>query len=210
MRRLSADNPNDAGSPPTRPITDRRRARMRDVLQRRREDVAVVLENVHDAHNASALLRSCDAFGVDSVALCYTNQVFPEISRGVAAQVQKWLQIDRYDAVADCVDALHQLGLTVYATNLSDDAIDYLEVDWTQPSAVVLGNEHAGCSEQMLAAADARITIPMQGFVESLNVSVAGAVLLAEIARQRRSQPADWSDAKQRRYDDWIARETRR
>ena len=181
---------------------------MREVLARRQDDLVIVLENIHDAHNASAILRSCDAFGVGAVALCYTDQVFPKISSGAAANVQKWLQIERYESVAECVAALRERSLRIYATELDGEPLDYLEVDWRGPSAIVLGNEHRGCSEEMLAAADARVRISMQGFVGSLNVSVAAAVLLAEASRQRRGlPPPEWSAVKQETLDAWLARE---
>jgi len=193
-----------------RPITERRLARMHSVLERRHDDLVVVLENIHDAHNASAILRSCDAFGVGRVALVYTNQVFPEISRGVAAQVDKWLQIERYDSPADCVNALHLEGLQVYATQLTDDAVDYLSISFHEPSAIVLGNERDGCSEEMVALADQQIIIPMRGFVESLNVSVAAAVLMAEIDRQRRDLTPSWTERKAALEQTWITRESSR
>ncbi|MCY3922907.1 MAG: RNA methyltransferase [Chloroflexi bacterium] len=189
-------------------ITERRLARMREVLERRHDDLVVVLENIHDAHNASAILRSCDAFGIGRVALVYTNQVFPEISGGVAAKVQKWLQIDRFDSAEGCVSALHEEGITVYATALRDDAQDYLDVDFSGPSAIVLGNEHAGCSAEMVALADAGIIVPMVGFVQSLNVSVAAAVVMAEIARQRRQRVPAWTARKAELELSWIERES--
>ena len=183
---------------------------MREVLEQRHDDFVVVLENVHDPHNASAILRSCDAFGVGRVALVYTNQVFPEISRGVAAQVEKWLQIERYDTVEACIDALHRDQLKVYATRLTDEANDYLTVDWREPSAIVLGNEHAGCSEAMLTQCDGSVIIPMRGFAQSLNVSVAAAVILAESARQRRGLTHEWTEAKAMQETAWITRESGR
>ena len=189
-------------------ITQRRLGRMRQVLQRRHDDLVVVLENIHDPHNASAILRSCDAFGVGRIALVYTNQVFPEISGGVAAQVQKWLQIDRFDSAEACVAALHAEGIKVYATQLTDDARDYLDIDFSEPTAIVLGNEHAGCSAEMLALADSALIVPMQGFVQSLNVSVAAAVLLAETARQRREIEPTWTPRKAELERAWIERES--
>lgn len=170
----------------------------------------MVLENIHDAHNASAVLRSCDAFGVGAVALCYTNEEFPIISSGAAASVQKWLQIERYGSAAECAAALRARALRIYATELGGEPRDYLEIDWAAPAAIVLGNEHRGCSAEMLAAADARIQIPMLGMVDSLNVSVAAAVLLAETARQRRtSAPPPWTPEKQRTLNAWLARDQR-
>ena len=190
-------------------ITERRLRRMREVLSRRRDDLVVVLENVYDAHNASAVLRSCDAFGVGAIALCYTDEEFPKISSGVAANVQKWLRIERYGSVEECVAALRARSLRIHATELGGEPLNYLDVDWRGPSAIVLGNEHRGCSDEMLAAADARVAIPMIGFVESLNVSVAAAVLLAEASRQRRAEQPPWSAAKQAVLQEWITREER-
>ena len=191
-----------------RSITERRLARMREVLERRHDDLVVVIEDVHDAHNASAVLRSCDAFGVGRVALVYTNQVFPEISGGVAAKVEKWLQIDRYDSPQDCVTAMHDEGIRVLATDLSDGSEDYLSTDFTGPAAIVIGNEHSGCSPEMVALADGSIVVPMVGFAQSLNVSVAAAVILAEAARQRRDIVPPWSDRKSALRQNWIERET--
>lgn len=168
----------------------------------------MVLENIHDPHNASAVLRSCDAFGIGTIALCYTTQTFPKISNSVAAQVQKWLQLERYHTVHDCADALHQRGLTIFATRIDQPAHDYTQIDWTQPCAIVLGNEHHGVSEPMLNAADHAVTIPMQGFVDSLNVSVAAAVILSELQRQRRHTPTPWTNTKTHLYHHWLNRET--
>lgn len=201
-------NSTDSAEQPQRPITERRLARMREVLERRHDDLVVVLENIHDAHNASAILRSCDAFGIGRIALVYTNQVFPEISGSVAAKVQKWLQIDRFESAQECVAALHDEGIKVYATELTDDAQDYLDVDFSGPSAIVLGNEHAGCSTEMVELADAGIIIPMVGFVQSLNVSVAASVVMAEMARQRRDASPPWTTRKDELRQSWIDRES--
>lgn len=181
---------------------------MREVLERRHDDLVVVLENIHDAHNASAILRSCDAFGVGRIALVYNNQQFPAISGGVAAKVEKWLQIDRYESAEECVSVLRSEGIRVYATQLTEDAQDYLSVEFSGPSAIVLGNEHAGCSAEMLALADGALIVPMVGFVQSLNVSVAAAVILSEMARQRRGAHPAWTQRKAALERSWIDRES--
>lgn len=192
-------------------VTERRERRMREVLGRRWDDLAVVIENVHDAHNASAILRSCDAFGAGRVVLCYTKEEFPKISGGAAGKVQKWLEIERSGSAADCVAGLRERGMRVYATCLDEDAADYAGVDWRGASAIVLGNEHRGCSEEMLELADGRVRIPMAGFADSLNVSVAAAVLLAEAARQRRSRPLPaWTAEREALLESWLERERRR
>ncbi len=99
-------------------------------------------------------------------------------------------------------------GIRTYATRLTDDAQDYLSVAFRGPSAIVLGNEHAGCSGEVADLVDGEVTIPRAGFAQSLNVSVAAAVLLAEMARQRRGAPPPWIDRKTTLQQAWIDRES--
>ena len=107
-----------------------------------------------------------------------------------------------------CVSALRAEGIAVYATELTDEAQDYLSVDFNGPTAIVLGNEHAGCSPEMVALADGAVIVPMVGFVQSLNVSVAAAVLLAEVARQRKDVQPPWTEHKAALLESWVERET--
>jgi tRNA (guanosine-2'-O-)-methyltransferase len=189
---------------------ERRIARMRAVLEQRQEDLTVVIENVWDPHNASAIIRSADGFGVGSVQMLYWIEEAPKISRGVAAHANKWTFFERHSSVAKCVETLHAQGLRVVATNVDETAHGYLEVDWTQPTALVMGNEQRGCSPEMLELADDQVAIPMLGFAQSFNVSVAAAVILGEITRQRREagmyEPS-WSETKQRWFEYWVARD---
>ena len=191
--------------------TEQRLRRLRSVLERRQDDVTVVLDNVHDAHNASAVLRSADGFGIGRVALLYTEHPTPAISAGVSGYTRKWMTIDQYDDTASCVAALRARGEQIVATHVEPGARSHLEIDWTHPVAVVLGNEHEGCTPAMRAAADATVAIPMQGMAQSFNVSVAGAIILAELFRQRAKrgmyQP-EWNTTKETLYRSWLARET--
>ena len=193
--------------------SERRIARIRQVLERRQNDLSVVIENIWDPHNASAIVRSADGFAAGTVHLLYTVEEVPDLSRGVSAYTDKWTTIEHHDAATDLIEALRTRDQRIYVTHLDEDAIDYLEIDWTQPAALVLGNEQRGCSQALLATADERVQIPMLGFAQSFNVSVAAAVILAEAARQRRAagllEPS-WSDVKQRLLDYWIAREEAR
>ena len=193
--------------------SQRRIARIREVLERRQADLSVVVENIWDPHNTSAIVRSADGFGAGTVHLLYTIEETPDLSRGVSAYTDKWTTLERHDVTADLVDAVHARGQRIVVTHVDNSALDYLEVDWTQPTALVLGNEQRGCSEELLAAADERVQIPMLGFAQSFNVSVAAAVILAEVARQRRAvgrlKPS-WSDDKQRLLEYWLAREEAR
>lgn len=172
----------------------------------------MVIENVHNQHNASAVLRSCDAFGVGTVHLLYTEEAFPRITDGVSGHARRWLAFERWDHRATCVAALHERGIALHAAAPGPDAVPYTDVDWTQPTAIALGNENRGCSEELLALADARVWVPMRGMVESLNVSVAAATLLAEAARQREAAGMyvpRWDDERERTLAAWLARERR-
>ena len=191
--------------------TEQRLRRLRNVLERRQDDVTVVLDNVHDAHNASAVLRSADGFGVGRVALLYTDHPTPTISKGVSGYTRKWMTIDHYGDAAACVSALRARGEQIIATHVEAGARSHLAIDWTRPVALVLGNEHEGCTPAMRAAADATVAIPMQGMAQSFNVSVAGAIIMAELYRQRAEQGMyrpQWNEAKERLYRSWLARET--
>ena len=197
-----------------RSITERRLARMRGVLARRQPGLAVVIENVHDRHNVSALLRSCDAVGAASAHLVYTSEEMPEIHSGVAASAQRWMEIYIHDDIPTCYEFLRDQGFAIYATRLSDDATDLYALDLTQPTSLVFGNETRGVSEEAAIEADGQVIIPMMGMVESLNISVACAVSMFEAARQRRVagmyDKSAWSDAElNARLRNWLERENR-
>jgi tRNA (guanosine-2'-O-)-methyltransferase len=167
--------------------SQRRIARIREVLEHRQADLSVVVENIWDPHNTSAIVRSADGFGAGTVHLLYTIEETPDLSRGVSAYTDKWTTLERHDVTANLVDAVHARGQRIVVTHVDNSALDYLEVDWTH--------------------------IPMLGFAQSFNVSVAAAVILAEVARQRRAvgrlKPS-WSDDKQRLLEYWLAREEAR
>jgi len=166
-------------------LTRRRYERFLQVLQRRQPDLTVVLENIHDPFNASAVLRTADAMGVCDIHLVYTWEKFPEISHGVASSAEKWLFLHRHSSIPQAFDHLRAQGFHIYATGLVPKAKAPYECDLTQPVAIVLGNEHEGVSEEALRLADDVIRIPMLGMVQSLNVTVAAGMILYEAMRQR-------------------------
>jgi len=191
-------------------VLDRRVERLRRVLARRLDCFEVVIEDVHDPHNASAILRNVDAFGASGVTMVYRRAEQPKISKVVSGRIHRWVRIQRRDDPGAACTELRARGMKVYVAALDAAAVSYLDVDWTQPCAVVLGGEREGCSPEMLAAADALVTIPMLGFGQSLNVSVASAVLLGEAARQCSAAglyAPSWSDEKEQTFRDWLARE---
>lgn len=197
-----------------RPITERRLARMRGTLARRQPGLTVVIENVHDPHNVSAVLRSCDAVGAASAHLVYTIEEMPLIHSGVAASAQRWIDVHQHDDIDACYQALRGAGFSIYATELSHDAADFYELDLTRPTALVFGNETLGVSEDASRLADGRVTIPMMGMVESLNISVACAVSMFEASRQRRVagmyDTSGWNEGElAERLREWLVRERR-
>jgi tRNA (guanosine-2'-O-)-methyltransferase len=169
------------------PRTTRRQDRVRGVLSRRQPDLTVVLENIHDPHNVSAILRSCDAVGVLAVHAVYSMEEAPAgaFARQTSASAAKWVEVERHPSIPSCYEALHRDGFHVLATAIGPKAQSLFSWDLTGPTAIVLGNEMRGVSDEALALADGAIEIPMTGMVQSLNVSVAGAVCLYEAYRQR-------------------------
>lgn len=158
------------------------------VLERKQTTLTVVLENINDPHNLSAVLRSCDAVGVLEVYLIYYGkQPFPKIARSSSASAGKWIYTKRFDSVKECYDELQRNGKKIYTTHMSKEAVSLYDLDLTQPVALVFGNEHVGISEEAFTMADGNFLIPQIGMIQSLNISVAAAVSLFEAMRQRKN-----------------------
>jgi len=166
--------------------TTRRLQRLRFAAQRRQTDLIVALDQVHDRHNVSAILRTADAVGVPEIIWmpdpceesCAPN---PEIAQGA----ERWVSLRKVENLQQEIRSLAARGYRVAATHLGAQAVDFRAVDWTTPWVVVMGNERRGCSDEILEIADVNVYLPMVGLVRSLNVSVATAVILFEIQRQR-------------------------
>jgi tRNA (guanosine-2'-O-)-methyltransferase len=169
------------------PPSERRLQKFRQVLDRRQTDLTVVLENIHDPHNVSAILRSCDAVGIMGIVLLYTVEPFPRIGRKSSSSASKWLDRRKFTSVDECYATLRGEGLRVLATHLGAAALPLYDLDLTGPSALVFGNEHRGVSDEAASKADGNFLIPMAGMIQSLNVSVAAAVSLYEAFRQRQA-----------------------
>ena len=165
--------------------TVRRLERLRQVLEHRQTDLHLVLEDVHDPHNVSAVLRTCDAVGVGTVHLVYVNEEFPKIGHQSSAGVGKWVRLEKHRSIEDCYQRLREEGIRIIGTDLTEKSTGLYELDLTIPIALVFGNEHRGLSSEASAAADGNIQIPMVGLAQSLNISVACAVTLYEAMRQR-------------------------
>lgn len=166
-------------------MTERRREKIERVIAARRPDLTVVMEDIHDPHNVSAMLRSADAVGVLRVHLVYSKDKFPKLGKKSSASATKWVKRTKHASIRECYDALRAEGFTVCATHLGKRSVPLYDVDFTKKVALVFGNEHRGVSDEAAALADVNVRIPMAGMIESLNVSVACAVTLYEAFRQR-------------------------
>jgi tRNA (guanosine-2'-O-)-methyltransferase len=166
--------------------TIERISKIKRVLEKRQLDLTVILENVHDPHNVSAVLRTCDSVGIYKVYLIYhSGQKFPDLSQKSSASAVKWVQLHFFETVEECFGLLRKEGFLIYTTSLRKDSISLYSIDFTRKIALVFGNEHTGVSERAVELADGNFVIPQVGMVESLNISVACAVSLYEAFRQR-------------------------
>ena len=168
-------------------MTPKRFSRLKEVVERRQKFLTVVLENIHDPHNVSAILRTADAVGIDKVYLIYNSSRFPKIGKVSSASAKKWVELEKYTSVKDCFEELKRKKYKIYSTGISNQpkSRSLFELDLTGKTAIVLGNEHSGVSEEALKCADKNFIIPMYGMVQSLNVSVAAAICFYEALRQR-------------------------
>ena len=164
-------------------MSPERYQRIRKLLATRQPSLTVCLEQVHKRHNVSAVIRSCDAVGVHRVHAVTDKKA--RMSKGTAMGSQNWVYTDTHSCIENAVAHLKQQNMQILVTHLSDDAADFRDIDYTLPTAIILGQEKYGATEQAIALADKNIVIPMFGMVQSLNVSVAAALVLYEAQRQR-------------------------
>lgn len=165
-------------------MTPRRFARLRAVLDRRQPDLTVLFDAVHKPHNLSAIVRTCDAVGVFEVHVAGVGPGF-RLEAASSSGAKRWVGVRTHPDLATAAAALKAAGMTVLAAHPAPGGVDFRAVDFTRPTAVVLGSELDGVSAEALALADGTTAIPMLGAVASLNVSVAGALILFEAQRQR-------------------------
>ena len=167
-------------------MTQERTEKIINILNRRQNDLAIVLENVFDPHNISAVMRSCDAVGVQEVYVL-NSKLPPHKKWGArsSSSAAKWLSIFQFADAASCIKALRSKYSKILATHLSIAATPLYDLDLTQSLALVFGNEHSGVSEEILPLTDGNFVIPQVGIIRSLNIWVACAVTLYEAFRQK-------------------------
>jgi tRNA (guanosine-2'-O-)-methyltransferase len=171
--------------------TKERIQKVKRVLSRRQPDLRIVLEEVTNTHNASAVVRTCDAAGILYLDIISSSgEPFP-VNEAVSTRAEKWLHFNYYHSTTECLEKLKQKGFTIAATFLGNKALPYTMVDYAQPLAVVFGNESEGISEEAQNLADYLIKIPMIGMVQSLNLSVSVGIILYEAVKQRTEKRFD-------------------
>ncbi|MDX1583935.1 MAG: tRNA (guanosine(18)-2'-O)-methyltransferase TrmH [Thermoanaerobaculia bacterium] len=165
-------------------MTPERFERLKRVLGRRQPDLTVLMDNVHKPHNLAAVMRTCDAVGILEVHGVFAEEA-ARPSRAVAQGAQRWVHLEHHATISAAAGHLRGEDFRIVAAHPAEDAIDFREYDYTQKTALLLGQELDGISRDALDTSDDLVVIPMKGFVASLNVSVAAALILFEAQRQR-------------------------
>lgn len=165
-------------------MTPERFLKIKDVLTKRQMDLTVIMDNIHKPHNFNAIVRTCDAVGVQDIQYIPVTKGYRQLNY-YAKGSQKWVEAHKYDDFPSVADEFQGKGYQLLAAHFSDTAVDYREIDYTKPTAIVMGTELKGISDETAAIVDKHIVVPMQGMVASLNVSVASAVILFEAQNQR-------------------------
>jgi len=178
--------------------TEERLKKLTKAVEKRQRDLVMVLEDVHDPHNAEAIFRSCDAFGVQDVYLIFgeSKKYNPKkVGKSSSSSANKWLDFHAFDSTKKCLKQLKKDGYKIYATVLHEDARDIEKIDFVENEkvAILIGNEHSGVSEEAVELSDYKVIIPMRGMVQSFNVSVTSAMFLFEVNRQRLASGGDFS-----------------
>ena len=191
-------------------VTDKRKNLFRNILQDRTRHFTVVLEDIYQQHNASAVIRSCDIFGIQDVHVI-ENKYKSKVSRHIAKGSQKWLSFHNYkedkNNTIDCLENIKSKGYQVIATTPHNDSCVLHDFDITKKSAFVFGVEKAGVSDDVIKNADGFLKIPMVGFTESLNISVAAAIILENLTFKLRNSSVDWKLTNEEQkilYASWI------
>ncbi|WP_299123645.1 RNA methyltransferase [uncultured Winogradskyella sp.] len=187
-------------------LTDNRRERFQNVLTQRTKHFTVATEDVYQLHNTSAVMRSCDVFGIQEVNI--VEEVNSKrIDREIAMGAQKWVDLNRYHTTKACIEDLKQKGYQIVATSPHAQDSDLIDFDITNKSCFFFGRETEGLSQQVIDKADCFLKIPMVGFTESLNISVSAAIILQHVTAQLRKSTINWQLTEEERNEkllDWI------
>jgi tRNA (guanosine-2'-O-)-methyltransferase len=187
-------------------LTDNRLERFQKVLAQRTKHFTVATEDVYQLHNTSAVIRSCDVFGIQEVNI--VEEVNSKrIDREIAMGAQKWVDLNRYNTTKSCIEDLRTQGYQIVATSPHAEDCDLTDFDITKKSCFFFGRETEGLSQQVIDSADCFLKIPMVGFTESLNISVSAAIILQHVTSKLRKSNIKWrlteAELIEKRFD-WI------
>jgi len=172
-------------------LTENRKERFMEVLRNRTNHFTVAVEDVFQFHNTSAVMRSCEVFGIQELNI--VEQRFgKEIDKEIAMGAQKWVDINKFDTIGNCIDSLRSKGYQIIATTPHDDSCLLHEFDITKKSALFFGTEKEGLSQEVMQKADGYLKIPMVGFTESLNISVSAAIIIQDLTNRLRQSGVNW------------------
>ena len=172
-------------------ITENRKNKFLKVLEKRTNHFTVAVEDVFQLHNTSAVMRSCEVFGIQNLHVI-EEKFGKSIDKEIAMGAQKWVDVNRYDSNISCVKSLKAKGYQIIATTPHEDDCLLDEFDITKPAAIFFGTERDGLSEEVMKEADGFMKIPMAGFTESLNISVSAAIIIQSIMSRLHKSDLDW------------------
>ena len=191
-------------------VTEKRKNTFKNILLNRTRHFTVVLEDIFQQHNSSAVIRSCDVFGIQDIHII-ENKYQSKVSRHVAKGSQKWLNLNNYkedkNNTKDCLTRLKNEGYQIIATSPHNNTCTLHDLDISKKSAFIFGVEKSGVSEKVLINSDEILTIPMVGFTESLNISVAAAIILENLTNKLRNSNYEWRLSEKEQeiiYANWL------
>ena len=172
-------------------LTENRKERFLNVLKNRTRHFTVAVEDVFQMHNTSAVMRSCEVFGIQELHVI-EQRFGKRIDKEIAMGAQKWVDINAFDSISGCLDNLQSRGYQIIATTPHEDDCLLEDFDISKPSALFFGTERDGLSEEILKRADGFLKIPMVGFTESLNISVSAAIIIQNLTNRLRNSDINW------------------
>lgn len=181
-------------------ITDRRQELFKEVLAKRTRHFTVVTEDVYQLHNTSAVMRTCDVFGIQDLHVV-EEKLGKRVDREIAMGAQKWVSLNRYDSITSCMENLKSQDYQLIATTPHNESTILHEFDVTKKSAFFFGKEREGLSDTVLEKADGFLKIPMYGFTESLNISVSAAIILQDVVTRLKQSDVNWQLSEEEKYE---------
>lgn len=172
-------------------LTDNRKERFLKVLETRTNHFTVAMEDVFQLHNTSAVMRSCEVFGIQQLNVV-EEKFGKRIDKEIAMGAQKWVDVNRFESISDCLDSVKAKGYRIIATTPHQDDCLLADFDITEPAALFFGTERDGLSPEVIERADGFLKIPMVGFTESLNISVSAAIIIQDLTERLRKTDLNW------------------